>query len=485
MRFLPLLFIGVAPALLFAQVPDFTRVDLATREEPTWVDADDFDRDGFTDLVVSNTIALEEYLTVFRGDTAGGFLLEQDIPIPGQGVMNFVHGDFDEDGELDLLVPCVFSDEVLLMRGNGSGGFEEPESLWAGIAPAPVTVSDFNEDNHLDFVASSWITGDVNVMIGRGDGTFDGPTPYSLRGGPNFHCIGDFNEDGFADVAVANSTYNDVALLLGRGDGTFVLGETLDVLYDAYTPGVGDFNEDGHQDIACGTHHSLSVLHGDGEGVFERVQDYLTVAHFKWVSVGDFNEDSHDDIALCIKDLSTVVLFPGDGSGYFGSAIPLQVGARPQSLFVTDLNRDGHADLLTACGDDTVVTLLGNTMDKDLLLRMTESMVAVRGEMGIVSAGLLLKNWGDSQADCDIWVTISEGGSPEELVPVSVLNWPANPLPLVLDPLEQIDTGLSLVWPSDSCGGRYELRLRLGRYLESLYSIECFEIAPVSVAKGD
>jgi hypothetical protein len=460
-------------------------VDITTREEPTWVEAADLDRDGFTDLIVSNTIFFEEYLTVFMGNEAGGFTLRGDIPIPGQGVASFLHEDFDHDGEIDLLVPCVFSDTVFLYRGDGNGGFREPEGIWAGTAPSPVTAGDFDGDDNLDFVASSWITGYVNVMMGRGDGRFHGPTPYFVQGGPNFHCVGDFNEDTRVDFAVANSTFNDVALLLGRGDGTFVNGETFNVLYDAYTPAVGDFNEDGHQDLACGTHHSLSILHGDGEGGFERVQDFPTVAHFKWVSAGDFTEDGHDDVAICIKDLSTVALLPGDGSGYFGSYLPLEVGTRPQSLLMTDLDRDGHVDFLAACGEDSVVSILGSTLDENVLARVREVSVAISGNYGILSAPLSVANRSGSPVWCDAWLTISSAGSAEELVPLTVLDWPANPLPIMLDPYERIDAPLFLMWPRDSFGGNARLRLRLGNYPESLSTIEYFEVAALSVAGGN
>lgn len=485
MRPIVLLFTAAAPAALLAQVPDFSRTDFTTREEPTCVVGADLDEDGLLDLVISNTITFQEYLTVFRGDSAGGFLPELDIPVPGRGVLSFARGDLDEDGSIDLLVPCQLSDQVFLYRGDGNGGFGEPEEIWAGIAPQPVTVSDLDRDGHLDFAASSWVTGYVNVAMGRGDGTFSGPTPYFVQGGPNYHGIGDFNEDGFSDIAVANSTYNDVALLLGRGDGTFVLGETFDVLFDAYTLDVGDFDEDGHEDIACGTHRSLSILLGDGEGGFERVQDFFTVPHFKWVSVCDFNEDRHDDVALCIKDLSMIVLFPGDGSGHFGSYVPFQVGTRPQSLFTTDLDADGHADFLTACGADAVVTLLANAMDEDVHLDVPQWVAATSGEYTVVNAPFLLENRRDSQVNCDLWLTVSGEASPEALVPVTILDWPANPLPLALDPFETLDLGLSLVGSSDFFGGRFVFRLRLGRYLESLYSIETFETAPFSVSRGD
>ncbi len=474
---LPVTWTLVPLSVLTAQLPGFSRADLETREDPTWAELVDLDHDDIPDLVVSNSMNFSEYITVFLADSAGSFTLSDDYLIPrGNGVRSFSTGDFDEDGHVDVLVPCWLSDQVFLFRGDGEGGLGVPEEIWAGLNPDPVTVGDFNDDGHLDFAASSWITGYVNVMLGTGDGTFLGPDPYDVRGGPNYSCVDDFNEDGIADIAVANSTFNDVALLEGRGDGTFLIGETFDVLYDAYMPAPGDFNEDGHTDIACATHRSLSILHGDGNGGFERVQDFVTVSQFKWVRVGDFNEDRHDDIALCIREYSNVVILEGNGTGLFGSLLPLPVGTSPQSLVISDVDLDGHDDLVTAGGDPGSVTFLGNDMDESLTLEVPDRVTAVRGDTGFLNATLDIRNRNDSAVSCDLWLTISENGTGERFVSLEHINWPANPFPLALDPHETLSLGLAAVTPLDSVSGNYVLRLRLGLYPETLYSADCFDV---------
>lgn len=461
---------------LHAQLPDFSRTDLPTHLTPTSLIAADLNKDELFDIVVSNTILYEEYLTVFLRDTTVGYVVRGDIPIPGDGVFSLSYGDFNEDGNLDLLVPCALSDNVFLYRGTGDGWFEEPEDLWAGADPQPVTVSDFNLDGHDDFVVSSWTTGYLNVMIGNGDGTFEGPVPYLTRGGPNQSCVRDFNEDGNPDIAVANSTYNDIALFLGEGDGSFITGNTFDVLYDAYTLSPGDFNEDGHLDLACGTHRSLSILHGDGTGEFVRVQDFVTVAHHKWVWVDDFNQDGYDDVSICIKDLSTIVILPGNGSGLFGEELMiLPVGSTPQTLFVIE-NSYGHPDLLTACKDDDIVTVLRNQLDRELVLDQTETTVAKLWGNVFVNLNLSARNLTEQPMNCDIWFTISIGDSSEVLVPAEEIGWQDNPLPLDFAPLEQKNLPSTEIILPYTPLGKPVFRFRLGIYPEVLYSIDCLEI---------
>jgi hypothetical protein len=461
---------------LGAQMPNFWRFDLQAKEDPTWVVAVELNEDNYLDLVVSNTIFFDEYLSVFLRNPAGGFTLHEDIPIPGGGVFDFSFGDFDEDGRIDLIVPCSTTDNVFLYLGEGDGGFSEPEVLWAGIDPHPVTVGDFNGDGHSDFVVSSWITGYLNVMLGNGDGTFEGPVSYFVRGGPNYSCLGDFNEDGFVDIAVANSTYNDVALLLGEGDGNFIIGETFDVLFDAYTLATGDFNSDGHLDLACATHRSLSVLHGDGTGSFERVQDFMTVMYFKWVQVGDMNNDGYDDISVCINEYSYVAIFPGNGSGLFSSYLPLEVGNNPRSLLLIDLDDDGHTDLLAASSGEDNVTILVNDLDDILLLNIHDATVSATGEGMIVNMNLTAQNRTELQVDCDLWLTVAVGNSPDELIPLDNLSWPANPLPLQLESGEIREIAATGITLPDSISGYYMLRIRIGEYPEDLFSIGSLEV---------
>ena len=266
------------------------------------------------------------------------------------------------------------------------------------------------------------------------------------------------------DIAVANSTFNDVAILLGDGDGNFRIGGSFDVLHDAYTLASGDFNEDGHLDLACGTHQSLSILHGDGNGGFTRVQDFDTVAHFKWVGVDDFDGDGHDDVDICIKDLSTVVIFPGDGSGLYGDYLALPVGSRPQSLFLPYLKGDGHPDLLTACKDDDIVTMLGNDLDRDLSLGQIRTIRATGEDSVFISATFSAQNRTELPADGDVWLTISIGHSPDVLVPAVLVGWPANPIPFEFAAFEQKDIppmGLAL---PNTLSGEAILRFRLGVY---------------------
>jgi hypothetical protein len=74
-------------------------------------------------------------------------------------------GDFDGDGRPDLAVANVDSDNVSVLRGNGSGGFAAPVNFNAGVEPRSVAVGDFNGDGRPDLAVANQFGDNVSVLL--------------------------------------------------------------------------------------------------------------------------------------------------------------------------------------------------------------------------------------------------------------------------------------------------------------------------------
>jgi Abnormal spindle-like microcephaly-assoc'd, ASPM-SPD-2-Hydin/FG-GAP-like repeat len=172
--------------------------------------AADFDGDGFLDLAVLDISAASPAVRVFLG-SAAGFSGGNGIPTATpQGGVAFTAADFNGDSEQDIafvyntglsLPPA----EVLILNGNGLGGFSSGSSVFlANPVSGAIVTGDFNEDGKLDLATGTY------VLQGNGDGTFQ--APINFGGTAQVLATGDFNGDGRPDLAAQSNP--NVAVLL-------------------------------------------------------------------------------------------------------------------------------------------------------------------------------------------------------------------------------------------------------------------------------
>ena len=77
------------------------------------------------------------------------------------GCCNLFVGDFNGDGEFDILVSSTSGGYLNL--GNGDGTFKAPGSQVSG---QPLAVADFNGDGKLDILEQT--TGELQILMGKG-----------------------------------------------------------------------------------------------------------------------------------------------------------------------------------------------------------------------------------------------------------------------------------------------------------------------------
>jgi hypothetical protein len=179
----------------------------------------DFDGDGKPDLAVTNYDG--NNVTVLLGNGAGGFSPAAGSPIAvGTHPFYLALGDFNGDGHSDLAVPNAGSNNVTILLGTGSGGFDPaPGSpLAVGSIPTAVAVGDFDADGHQDLAVTDSGSNDVAVLLGSGDGTFSpaAGSPVAAGTTPYFVAAGDLNGDGQPDLAVANYIDNNLSIFLNH-----------------------------------------------------------------------------------------------------------------------------------------------------------------------------------------------------------------------------------------------------------------------------
>jgi hypothetical protein len=298
----------------------------------------------------------------------------------GPNPLGVAGGDFNNDGNLDLVTANAGDNTVSVLLGNANGTFQ-PAQTSAGDADGAyagsLTVGDVNADGNLDLAAADYTFGGsdqgISTRLGNGDGTFAPAfrqsTLFSAWGNYNYDfAFADLNadrkldavvmlyqEDGFSAVAYAH-----IGVLIGHGDGTFEprlaysVGYNFDTTIVPHSPVLADFNRDGKTDLAVGettynnspgpTVEKVKVFLGNGDGTWQPHRDSVADPYIIGSpTAGDFTSDGIPD--LVTNGNGMVSVLPGRGDGTFAAPI---VRSAPAASWMADedFNGDGRLDLV-------------------------------------------------------------------------------------------------------------------------------------------
>jgi hypothetical protein len=322
---------------------------------PQYITIGDFNKDGELDIVVVDSQNDELYFLLGFGNGTFGTITIYDA-ISESYPISIAVADFDKDNQSDIAVANYGTNNVLLLNGYTSEPSARQKNyfFFSGSEPTSVVISDFNNDNHLDVAANGIVKDGVVLMIGYGNGTFGGEMKFSTGNNstPQQLCVNDLNNDNRTDIISANYGSDSVGVLLGQDNGTFAPVMT-------YSTGIGssparlaiaDVNNDNQLDIITANTNidCVGVLLGYGNGSFATVLTFSTVinSHPFGVAVGDVNNDKHLDILTANPDSNSISILFGDGNGTFSVPWIILMGdnSGPLSINLADFNSDNYLD---------------------------------------------------------------------------------------------------------------------------------------------
>jgi uncharacterized protein (DUF2141 family) len=322
--------------------------------------------------------------TVFPQDDQ---LLTQAIDVNNDGILDLI---WTPNSNNNTAAPAQ---QVNVQLGKNNG-FQAPIATAAFPGVFVVGYGDFNGDGNVDLLVESGsdsqqIPHVLAIMLGNGDGTFQAPTqiadPATVPGGSRlvsqgYVAVADLNGDGKLDVVYAAAgvgiTPAGVTVLFGNGDGTFTAGGQFAADTFASQVGLADLNHDGKLDLVVAgaqlflggpdTRSVVEVLLGNGDGTFGAEQiipgtqkDTTGTAEPANFAVADFNGDGIPDLVYFSP--GPAFFYPGNGDGTFGTPVATSAsGSNAGSNAVTllgDFNGDGKLDMLLPQEN---VLLLGN-----------------------------------------------------------------------------------------------------------------------------
>jgi len=393
--FLAVLALSIA-APSFAQTLSFPKkaVNFLTGgSTPSSIAVGDFNRDGKLDVAIANIVS--KNITVVLGNGNGTFAPATTIFTFSTAPVFLVAADFDGDGNLDLAVANKSDGNIYFLRGHGNGGFSAPTATAAldpGSSTHSIAVGDFNGDGNLDMVVTNsggaFGSGkNLAILIGDGHGGFT-PSSMQIPGAAQSIAAADFDRDGKLDLVIAD--LDTVYVLPGFGNGTFQVPvkqvgtlQGVGDLQENQSPSfvaVGDFNRDGIPDLAIAlanknvgirlgtgdlsdtnnttTYSGFLIDNGDN-GVPNRRFGFADVPQM--ILVADFNGDSIPDVGVNFATSPAVAFRLGNGDGSLGGGSSFATQRGSFSAAAGDFDGDGRPDIVSVNTAGTTFSLLLNS----------------------------------------------------------------------------------------------------------------------------
>ena len=300
---------------------------------------------------------------VLGGNIGDGTFRTADTNLFGNFPHYLASGDFDNDGNKDLITNVNGTSLVQTMLGNGDGTFQVMSGSNTGADAFKLDVEDFNGDGILDVVSASDGNNNIGVAFGDGDGTFTFSATYTSDGGNV--AAADLNGDGHADIVAGGGTNSTSYIFLNNGDGTFESGLTHDNGASSHTSDVklADVSGDGIVDLITTVGfagNGITVSLGTGQGSFHEAVTYSGSIQAGDIEIADLNYDGALDIATVGYNGSSINVHLNNGDGTFQAQASYSVSTFGVQISSGDFNGDSYIDLVASndgAGNNMVIRL--------------------------------------------------------------------------------------------------------------------------------
>ncbi len=317
--------------------------------------AGDFTGDGLTDLAIAKTSHSSPAVWIYQGNGDGSLTHHSTVPLD-EGSYSVVAGDFDNDGDPDLVCGINSASRgIRLLLNDGSGNFAvhsygTPYDVWS------LAAGDLNNDGYDDLVAGHGTDAEeIRVFFGSAGGTFDTWSSHPFAENSGSLNLGDLDGDGDLDlVAFGREPWPSgfgpgrVCVLLNDGSGAF--GEVDYCFRSGLGLRLADMDGDSALDAVMSgpEDENVTILPGGGDGTFPAMSDIVIAGMYpQGVGHADVDGDGDIDLGLAAQyEFDATLIVRNNGDGTFAVVESYDVGSGPYDVTFGDLDGDWLPEMI-------------------------------------------------------------------------------------------------------------------------------------------
>jgi PKD repeat protein len=316
----------------------------------------DYDNDGDLDIIITGYTGTEYISRIYQN--SGGSFSDINAGLTGVSQGACAWGDYDGDGDLDLIISgYTGSSRITYIYRNDNNVFTNAFSL-LGVSQSSVAWGDYDNDGDLDllltgyYYISSLSKGSATRIYRNDNGSFGSTVSHTMPNIQSGNAVwGDYDNDGDLDVALTGiSGTTATSRIYTNNSGTFTdLSAGIQIGVDG-TCAWGDYDSDGDLDlITTGLYKTLrySIIYRNDAGNFINTSAGLSGITTGSVAWGDIDNDGELDVILAGYTSSGYVskVYNNNG-GVFTDLSAGLTGVNNCAVAFGDYDNDGDLDIL-------------------------------------------------------------------------------------------------------------------------------------------
>lgn len=240
------------------------------------------------------------------------------------GLTSLIIEDVNHDGYRDAIATGWSADILVFFPGESEAYFGDPIITELHGGPRDAVLADFDNDGKFDLAVTLYSTNEIALLRGDGTGAFTLSERFESRGKlPHKIRWVDLNNDGKKDLIVSHTySHDSIVIFYGKGSFSFPLSQEIKIgsdrdklQYDIRDIVIADFTGNGRADIALACHEASSVILLKNVSKDARMPQSFTQEVYTFkngrpyaLCVADFNQDERPDLGVALWGANAVAL---------------------------------------------------------------------------------------------------------------------------------------------------------------------------------